>query len=813
MTLLSISASWLAGILAGSIVTFPAWLLALPLPVMPMLFLMPNHRRAMALLAMCLLAFPAGALVYQSCQQPLNSTQTQYFNDKGSVLLEGVIDDQPEVRGASIEFKFAASSIRVADNTSPVKGGLLVRLPFYRSFQYGDTLRLSGKLETPQQFDDFDYRSYLANRGIYSVMNYPAASITGTGKGSPPLSWIYSLRSSLSNSLSVCLPEPQSSLAQAILLGLRGSLPFDLMQSFYMTGTTHLIAISGMNLTILLGMILPLTVWIFGRRNKTYFWISLAFIWLYTILTGMPATMVRAAVMGSVFLAAELLGRQRNGLAALALAAALMTAADPRVLWDISFQLSFLSMLGLILISPYLIAFTGPHKASRQSRYTLWLKNLIVISFGTTLAAVIATWPLTALNFHAFSLVSAPATFFAMPAFPGIIVTSLLTSTAGLAWPPPGMLFGWVAWLFLSYFLLVVQIFSSVPLAYIRDIVLQPWQAVVYYAMLVTVLLCLKYRRPLWDQIKSLNHRIYQAAGTLTLNKLKPMAYPALTILLAGNILIWMGVSALPDGRLHINILDVGQGECILIRTPDGQNILIDSGPDPASACTQLGKKLPFWDRHIDMLILTQLQSDHIAGSLEILKRYDIGSLGTPPYSSNAVLPGGIIEAARIKKVALNTLVSGNQLNTGSGVRLAVLNPPTEPFKGTEDDANNNSIVIRISYGKVNFLLCSDIGMETERFLADNRAGLQSDVLKVAHHGSKGSSSDDFLAIVRPTSAVISAGAVNRFGHPNRETLERLLDKVPSGNIFVTAIHGNVEYFTDGQRLWVVTERSSSPLP
>jgi competence protein ComEC len=144
---------------------------------------------------------------------------------------------------------------------------------------------------------------------------------------------------------------------------------------------------------------------------------------------------------------------------------------------------------------------------------------------------------------------------------------------------------------------------------------------------------------------------------------------------------------------------------------------------------------------------------------------------------------------------------------------LAVLNPPTEPFKGTEDDANNNSIVIRISYGKVNFLLCSDIGMETERFLADNRAGLQSDVLKVAHHGSKGSSSDDFLAIVRPTSAVISAGAVNRFGHPNRETLERLLDKMPRGNIFVTAIHGNVEYFTDGQRLWVVTERSSSPLP
>ena len=369
MPLLYVSTAWLAGIVAGSMLTIPAWLLALPLPVIPLFFLMPNHRRSLAVLAMCLLALPGGALVYQSSQQPLNDTQVQYYNEKGKVLLTGIIDDEPEVRGASIEFKFAASSIRISDNTSPVKGGVLVRLPFYRSFQYGDMLQLSGKLETPLQFEDFDYRSYLENKGIYSVMNYPAASVTGTDKGFPPLSWIYGLRSSLSNSLSVCLPEPQSSLARAILLGLRGSLPFDLVQSFYMTGTTHLIAISGMNLTILLGMVLALAIWLFGRKNKAYFWISLAFIWLYTVLTGMPATMVRAAIMGSVFLAAELLGRQRNGLAALVLAAALMTAVEPRVLWDTSFQLSFLSMLGLVLIAPYFIEFTSPHGPPGQSRY------------------------------------------------------------------------------------------------------------------------------------------------------------------------------------------------------------------------------------------------------------------------------------------------------------------------------------------------------------------------------------------------------------------------------------------------------------
>jgi len=813
MPLLYVSIAWIAGIFAGSIFTTPVWLLALPLPVIPLIILMPGRRRPLALLAACLLAFPSGALLYTSSQHTLDGTQVQYYNDQGLVSLEGVIDDQPEVKGSSLEFKLAANSINIADNSSSITGGVLVRLPFYRSCQYGDMLRLNGRLESPPQLEDFDYRDYLANKGIYSIMNYPAATIIGTDKGLPPLAWIYSLRDSLSDGLLLCLPEPQSSLARAILLGMRGSLPYDLLQSFYATGTTHLIAISGMNLTILLGMVLAMTIWIFGRKNRAYFWISLCFIWLYTVLTGMPASMVRAAIMGSVFLLAELLGRQRNGLAALVLAAALMTAAEPRVLWDISFQMSFLSMLGLILIASYLIDFASPHLPGRQSRHIVRLKKIIVISFATTLAAVITTWPVTALSFHSFSMVSAPATFFSMPSFPGIIITSLLTATAGLAWPPLGTVLGWIAWLFLSYFLLVVQIFSSIPAAYIREIELQPWQAIAYYIVLGLILSGIKYRQQVSTFIKSWRDKARQAAGALKSINFKPIIYPALAVLLASNILVWTAVSLLPDGKLHVSILDVGQGECILVRTPDGRNILIDAGPDPASACVQLGKKLPFWDRQIDMLILTQLQSDHIAGALELLKRYNVRSLALPPTASKAVLPHEIVQTAYDRRVATHTLACGKQLDAGSNLRLTVLNPPEEPFKGTEDDINNNSIVIRITYAEVSFLLCGDIGIEAEQYLAGKRADLQSDVLKVAHHGSKGSSSDEFLTIVDPASAAISASAVNRFGHPSRETLERLSAKVPEGNIFVTAVHGNIEYVTDGRRLWAVTDKPARSLP
>jgi len=132
---------------------------------------------------------------------------------------------------------------------SEVKGDTLVRLPFYKEFHYGDMLQLTGKLETPQQFEDFDYKNYLANQGIYSIMNYPKVVVLESGKGLAPFAWIYALRDRLAQSLSAVLPEPQSSLSQAILLGLRGNIPAGLMQSFYYTGTTHLLAISGMNLT------------------------------------------------------------------------------------------------------------------------------------------------------------------------------------------------------------------------------------------------------------------------------------------------------------------------------------------------------------------------------------------------------------------------------------------------------------------------------------------------------------------------------------------------------------------------------------
>ncbi len=808
MPLIGFCFAWLGGSVLGIFFNLPMWTLVLSLPLLAAAVFLPRQRRGLILAGLCLLALSGGALRYRATIPAMDGSSLHYYNGRGNAVIEGMIESPPEVRGQSLSFRFSSTKVTLEGRTYNVKGDALVRLPFYRDMHYGDVLRLTGRLETPQQFDDFDYRGYLSNQHIYTVINYPGVQTLQTGAGFPPLAWVYAARERLAESLSFCLPGPQGPLAQAILLGLRGGLPDSLLQSFYATGTTHLIAISGLNLTIVLGIVLSLSVRLLGRRNRLYIWISLAFIWLYTFLTGLPPTMVRAALMGSVFLLAEMLGRQRTGITALSLAAAIMLAADPLVLHDISFQLSFLSMLGLVLISPWLIRYASP-AVKAGNRYLQWSRQAVAITFGTTLAAIIATWPVTAAAFHTFSLVSLPATFFAMPAFPAIMVTSMLTAAADLVWHPLGILFGWAAWLFLSYFLLVVQVFSAIPAATVTDLILQPWQIIIYY-----VTLCLGIfaflRRDLtaraWATAKNaFTHLITQ------IRNIRPqrVALPAIAILLTANILVWTALVMLPDGRLHVIILDVGQGDSILIRTPQGRNILVDAGPDPLAACTQIGRRLPFWDRSIDLLVLTQYQSDHTAGALQIMKKYDVRCLASPPFYTDNALSREVLNTAAAKQIRQVALVTGRQIQLGEGLGLAVLNPPTPPFNGTADDINNNSLALRLAYKNISFLLTADIEAEAEHRLVMDRADLRSTVLKVAHHGSRSSSSQEFLSIVSPRCAVVSAGAENRFGHPSVEVMQRLKAQ-PGTKVFTTAINGSVEFISDGERLWYSVEKTDA---
>jgi competence protein ComEC len=335
----------------------------------------------------------------------------------------------------------------------------------YPEFSYGDILEVTGKLQTPVNFADFDYEAFLAKQSVFSVMDYPQIKLSSTGQGSWFLSRVYILRHALSNVMARALPEPQASLAQGIILGLRGNIPEDVNAYFARSGTTHILAVSGMNLTILSGLLSLVLARIIGKRFYLYVWLTLGVIWLYTLISGISPSVLRAAIMASLFLMAELLGRQKNAGPALLLAAAVMIGFNPMVLFDVSFQLSALSMAGIVILYPLLRDSATVMMEKTRNKLPSLDSSIIFVSesLSMTLAATLAVWPASAVYFGTVSLAAPFATLFAVPVLPFIMVLGSLMGFAGFLYFPLALVTGWVVWLFASYLLLVVNIFSKIP--------------------------------------------------------------------------------------------------------------------------------------------------------------------------------------------------------------------------------------------------------------------------------------------------------------------------------------------------------------
>ena len=207
-------------------------------------------------------------------------------------------------------------------------------------------------LTAPPTLDDFDYPAYLARQGIGSVMSFPSVTIVDEGAGwAASLGAVQRVRRSLHASLGRSTPEPEASLGQALLLGMRDTIPDAALDDFRKTGTSHLLAISGLHVGVLMALVLPMSARIFGRRRSLYLIAPLVAVWLYAVLAGLSPSVVRAAIMGTVYLTALALGRPKSILPALGLAAAVMVAVSPNILWSVSFQLSFAAMAGIATLA------------------------------------------------------------------------------------------------------------------------------------------------------------------------------------------------------------------------------------------------------------------------------------------------------------------------------------------------------------------------------------------------------------------------------------------------------------------------------
>ena len=677
--------------------------------------------------------------------------------------------------------------------------------PFLR---YGDTLRLSGSLEQPQPIGDFDYAAWLESQRIAGVMWARSIEPISTGDGSKPAAALHRVRTAMASAIGKGIPAPQSGLVQALLLGIRTELPYEVKESFRNAGMSHLLAISGLHVGVVMALTLAAASAAVGRNHPLAVAVSLLVVWAYAVLSGLDPPVVRAAIMGSLFLGQGLLGRGMRGLTALLLTAALMLVVDPSLLSGLSFQLSFTAMAGVILALPLIAALTAAASAplsasgSWLARWSQYGLSLLIASVVVSTTTTLATLPLVAWHFGEIPLMSVPATVLAMPAMPAALLGAMATALAGLLAAPLAVALGTLAWAPLAWLAWVADamppLLASAP--WLTPEVMAVWLGSL--GLLAALVSSSRMRRA----VAGLRRRPRWRPGGLSALVAGGIPVVAIAILL----LVGQLSGAKADGLLHVYVLDIGQGDAIFVVTPDGRQMLIDGGPDAQSVMTALDPLLPPGDRSLDVVAATHLDSDHVGGLLGVLSRYRAGVV---LQSQSAVESAAATLYPQWQAVLDNhkhpsaIVRAGHDIALGRDVTLETLHPPTVgSLIGKHHGSNDASTVMRLNYGRVSFLLTGDIEADAERHLvATAGEKLRADVLKASHHGSRTSTTPEFLAAVNPRSAAVSAGRDNRFGHPHPDVMERLESRIGPDHVFLTARDGTVEYVSDGEALWVKT--------
>ncbi|MCL5961685.1 MAG: DNA internalization-related competence protein ComEC/Rec2 [Chloroflexi bacterium] len=762
--------AWLIGIYVGSLFQAPFEVVALGALLFGGLAIiwwtLPGVRWSGLFALVILLGITRSDTSFQPAANPLSPP-----SGTSNVRITGTVVSEPERRDRSTLLVVEANHI-LLDEWEPASGKLLVRVARFPEHKYGDVLDLSGVLKQPRVFEDFDYRGYLARRGIGWVMDFPTVKKVGSDEGIPILRWVYDLRATLTATLNRSLPEPQASLAAGVLLGIRTTIPDDLLEAFSRTATYHILAVSGMNISLLCGLLGIIGRRLLSRRFNLAF--LLAGILGYAALVGPQPSVVRASIMGGLLVVAAYLGRPADAVVWLLLSAAAMAAYDPGVLGDVGFQLSFAATAGLALFVPLLQPCFG--------KLPRWLGEGLAV----TLAAQIATVPITALNFGQLSLVTPLANLLVEPAVLPLMIGAALTSALGILFEPAGQLVGWITYFVAGYMVVVVEYLGGEPWASVSLGRFGLLPVVPYYLTLAIVLLGSRKHIPgfgtdWWSLLSRFSAKwVLGGLGVAAL-------------------VVWAGALTVPSGPTVVSFLDVGQGDAILMQTASGRRVLVDGGPSPSAISNLLGRRLPFWDRSIDLVVLTHANEDHLAGLTEVIERQDVKLVLEPAVPSTSASYLRWLESIRRRNVKAIAARAGQEIPLDEESRLLVLNPQSEFETGDKVDLNENSVVLKLVVGNVSVLLTGDAGKEAQGRMLSSGQDLWATILKVPHHGAAGSLDAGFLDAVRPAVAVISVGASNRFGHPGAETLSRL----EGIKVYRTDIDGTVDVGIQGDGYWV----------
>jgi competence protein ComEC len=717
--------------------------------------------------------------------------------------VSGVVVDDPRPRADRLQLVL---SDVVVESGQPrrLADRLLVWLPRGHEVRAGDRIGITGRLELAEDFDGFAYREYLTRQGIGAIVRARGADQLSAGGGFGAA--LATLRGALLDGMNDRVPEPEAALGAGILLGVRSSIAPEINDAFAAAGLTHVVAISGWNIAIVAALVMAL-VRPMGRTRGgrwTTALVAAATVGGYVLLTGASPSVVRAALMAGAMLVGRLGGSRAHATSALGLAALVMLLVAPPVLWDIGFQLSLLATAGLIWF--------GRGIEGRLRRWPAWLREPVAL----TLAAQLTTLPVILVNFERLSLVAPLSNVLVVPLVPLAMLASAAVAVGGVvigAVPigPVGDAIGWflggAAWLVLRAMIVVGQATAALPLAAV-DVSLPPPVAIAWFPLLALGSWALRSDRAAAEEPRSVPDEAMTGAMAAMARVFRPLpALGALTVLLGA-----LTIASRPDGRLHLTTLDIGQGDAILVEAPSGATMLVDGGPDPELTLRRLGANLPFWSRHIDVLVLSHPHQDHVAGLVDVLDRFDVRVVVEAGFAFENAAYDRLLADAAGAGIPVRHVVAGETFALDGATSVEVLYPAAEDVGAPlpEDDINNGSVVLVLRHGGFAALLTGDAEAPVESALVARGTVPVVDMLKVGHHGSTSSTTPALLAATQPSIAVISSGAGNEYGHPAPETLATLASH-PGMRVYRTDLEGDVEVVTDGRSYRVRTDAGWQP--
>ncbi|WP_138753307.1 DNA internalization-related competence protein ComEC/Rec2 [Paenibacillus sinopodophylli] len=734
---------------------------------------------------------------------------------------EGVIVSAVEVDGDRVIFRVAASRIRVGGDGAAlaVRERLIVHVRLAEqpeqlaaaAWQRGDLVHLAGELTRPAVATNrggFDYRRYLSSQRIHWLLKVQGTAAVEAAPGptwtaAAMLGRVDSARDYLGERMDAQYPSSQSGYMKGLVLGIREDLDPEQFQQFSRLGLTHILAISGLHVAVFLYAMGGLLRFARVSRERILLVLMLA-VPMYVLLAGASPSVVRAGLMSVLGLLAARMGKLKDGMHLLAAAAVLMLVYDPFFIENVSFQLSFIVTIGLIIgVQPV-------RQALPQWRRGKSLLDL----FAVTVVAQIVSFPVSIYYFNQFHLLSVVANFILVP-FISFIVMPLGAAALLLAipWEQGGLLLAYASHYANDWTFAFVDRLARIDA--LRTIWATPplwWVATWLFLLGITFRLIgrgseLRRAGEAADNTADQEMTMPLAVDTtyqLVLHTGRRSSMRLYGLLLLMSLLLFYAYKPQWfNSRGEVSFIDVGQGDAIHIRTPSGKHMLIDGGGTLSfrkpgeewrerSDPFEVGRKVlvPLLMKRgvqeIDLLVISHLDSDHIRGLKAVLESIPVRSIWWNGTIKEADDARELLKLGISLNIPMYRVQAGIQHQLDAATKLKVLWPPAlgntnESIKHQEEQ-NESSVVMTVKLYQSIFVFSGDINSVTERGIIRNEQSSGSleekqapaAILKVAHHGSRFSTSEEWLSYWRPIGAVASVGASNTYGHPNPEVLAKL---------------------------------------